>query len=366
MPRPLIIDSDVGVDDVTAILLASTHSDYSAHASAEALQLEAITVVDGNVSLPAAYQCAKTVMAVADVPESHVQVVAGAEGPLIPGLFKKVLWEGHGTDGLGGFTSRADEWNAFCQSHIPNHIPESLPENSTNRAAIELVTRAAANPGTLTLLALGPLTNVALAISLDKNFLKNLKSLVIMGGSIDARGNSSRVSEFNFHCDPEAAHIVFHAAGLLEECNVTLIPWETTLDHALPWTFVDYLLGRVDGGESAPSKLGAFLGGYVKFAEDAGRPLYEKASQEAARHEQYHTQLNGFLMCDIYAAVCVIDPSCILDSKKLHVHIELGGQYSRGMLAIDWNGWSGAKPNCNIVFKLDTDKIKGIFEKTFK
>ncbi|KAJ3020787.1 UNVERIFIED_CONTAM: hypothetical protein HDU68_009965 [Siphonaria sp. JEL0065] len=359
----VIIDCDVGIDDITVLLMCFKHP--------EIVKVEAVTIVDGNVDLPAAFQTAKLVTALAEKPQSEVPVIAGANGPLIRGVFQKVCYEGHGQDGLGNFTLRSNEWETFTKTHFPNYIPEPLATTlQTQIAAVELVKRVAESPGEITLLAIGPLTNVAIGLSLDPNFLRNLKSLVIMGGSTDAKGNTSRVAEFNFVCDPEAAHVVFQAASVLQPSDVPkviLVPWETTVDHAFPWTYFDELLERSSGKEEQ-SKFAAFLEGYISFTEKQSRNAAEEAKrsidQKTAAHEHYFAQVMVLLLCDAYAAACILDPSSILEYRDFDAKIELGGTYSRGLVALNWH--TNEKPNCRVVFKMDIEKIKRIFEKTFK
>ncbi|KAI9344913.1 Inosine/uridine-preferring nucleoside hydrolase domain-containing protein, partial [Obelidium mucronatum] len=361
MPERVIIDCDVGIDDVTALLMCFKHP--------EAVTVEAVTIVDGNVSLASGYQTAKLVMSLAQ--KSEVAVIAGANGPLIRGVADKVCYAGHGLDGLGNFTARSKEWTDFQAKHMPNYVAEPLPPTQSQYAAVELVRRVSNAPGELTLLALGPLTNLAIALSLDPNFLQNLKSLVIMGGSTDAKGNAgSRVAEFNFHCDPEAVHVVFHAASLLDTSasgpKLILVPWETTVDHAFPWTFFDHLLGR--SKSTSQTKFAAFLEGYANFMETEGRTAAEEAerslSKKKAAHEQYYAKFVRLLLCDSYAAACILDPSSVLEYRDFNARIELGGTFSRGLVALSWHG--SEQPNCRIIFKMDVEKIEDLFERTFR
>ncbi|KAJ3066677.1 hypothetical protein HDU98_010048 [Podochytrium sp. JEL0797] len=360
MAQQIVIDTDVGTDDVSAILMCLAHSNYAANAPSDSFKVTALTIVDGNVSLPAAYQAAKTVMAVAGIPHSEVPVIAGAEGPLVPGLLEKVCYEGHGTDGLGNFTT-TKEYTSFLSTHLPTYTPPPL--DRTLHAATELVRLAAASPGTLTILAIGPLTNLAIALALDPHFLGNVKQVYMMGGSIYAKGNSSRTAEFNFHIDPESAHVVFHAASLLPDIKLTLVPWETTVSHALPWTFIDFLLSR---GEErrVQSKYAEFLQGYLKTEEASRRPSSNGVIDDAEPHQEYYDGLNMVLQCDVYAAACIIDPTSILQYKDMDIKIELGGTYSRGQSTINW--FANSKPNCRVVSTMDMDKIKKMYEMTFR
>jgi inosine-uridine nucleoside N-ribohydrolase len=89
--------------------------------------------------------------------------------------------------------------------------------------------------GEITLVALGPLTNIALAMKLNKNFERNVKNLIVMGGNKDGIGNVTASAEFNFYSDPEAANVVFKRLQGLEEVKATIVTWELCRDSYLPW-----------------------------------------------------------------------------------------------------------------------------------
>ena len=92
-----------------------------------------------------------------------------------------------------------------------------------------------------TLVCLGPLTNAALAVSLDPALPTRLARCVVMGGAAFARGNDSAAAEFNFKADPEAAHVVFEAFGRAGACELAVVPWETALDASFSWAQFDLL-----------------------------------------------------------------------------------------------------------------------------
>ncbi len=197
MPTPLIIDTDPGVDDAVALLLAC--------ASPE-VDLRAVTTVFGNVPLPATTRNARRLLALAGRPD--VPVGAGAARPLVHQQAERAeQW--HGGDGLGG---RAE--------HLPD--PTAPPDR---RSAVELaaaVLRDATEP--VTVAAIGPLTNVALLLAVHPGLAPRIGRIVWMGGSLGA-GNTTGAAEFNAHCDPEAAHRVLTQA----EVPVTMVPLDLTL-----------------------------------------------------------------------------------------------------------------------------------------
>jgi len=179
-PLRLILDTDPGVDDAMAILLALRSPE---------LQVEAITPVAGNVPLEFTLPNALKLVEIAG--RTDVPVAGGARHPLVR---KLVTGEHvHGNNGLAGVE--------FPEPKI-KPVAESAPE------MIRRIVKA--NPGEITVVAVGPLTNVALALRDDPGLAEKIKSIVIMGGSLSG-GNVTPAAEFNLYVDPEAARIVFDA-----------------------------------------------------------------------------------------------------------------------------------------------------------
>ncbi len=181
MPRPIILDCDPGHDDAVALLLAL--------ASPE-LDLLAVTVTHGNVPLSRTLHNALSVCKLAG---SGVPVYAGADRPLLrEALHARHV---HGESGLGDVV-----------------LPPPDRGPSPGRAADVLIETALARPGELTLVATGPLTNVALALRLEPKLAGTLREIVLMGGSA-GNGNVTPAAEFNFYADPHAARVVFESGA---------------------------------------------------------------------------------------------------------------------------------------------------------
>jgi inosine-uridine nucleoside N-ribohydrolase len=180
----IIIDTDPGVDDAIAILLAVRSPE---------LKVEAITPVAGNVPLDLTLPNAMKLLELAG--RSDIPVAAGAASPLV-----RVLVTGksvHGNNGLGGV-------------ELPE--PKMHPVNETAPELIRRIVRA--NPGEISIVAVGPLTNVALALRSDPSLAQMIRSIIVMGGSLSG-GNVTPAAEFNFYVDPEAARIVFDSGAPL-------------------------------------------------------------------------------------------------------------------------------------------------------
>ena len=176
MKRNIILDCDPGHDDAVAILLAGSNPN---------LNLLGISVVAGNQTIE---KTARNALNVATYLGLDVPVAIGSEFPIVR---ERVICAAiHGESGLDGFD--------FPKYDKP----------FDKRHGVQLIIDSALNNKNVTIVATGPLTNVALAIKMEPKILKNIDEIVIMGGSVD-NGNTSPAAEFNIMCDPEAAHIVF-------------------------------------------------------------------------------------------------------------------------------------------------------------
>lgn len=170
--KKYVIDTDPGYDDAMAIMLAIKAD----------LDIIAITTVAGNSTIENTTRNTRYTLGLLN---SKIPVYSGASKPLERELIKAVV---HGESGLGG-------------------IDPSIPTDLTNNA-VEKILSIVNEYKSITLIALGPLTNIAKAIQNDANIMKNVEEIIIMGGAIRVPGNKNRVAEFNMFVDPEAADIV--------------------------------------------------------------------------------------------------------------------------------------------------------------
>jgi inosine-uridine nucleoside N-ribohydrolase len=266
----VIIDTDPGIDDAFAILLALNSPE---------LKVEALTVVPGNVDGRQGLDNALKIVSLAG--RCDVMVAAGATHPLNQKLITAQYW--HGPNGLAGVDLPASE----CKAD-PRFGPDLI---------IELAHKYAHQ---ITLIPVGPLTNIALAVSKDPSIVPLVKNIIIMGGSITG-GNVNGAAEANIYNDPEAASIVFNAGWM-----VTMIGSDVgertlmTRKHLAD-------LQRLHGPESDfIAKLADF---YVTRSEKSG---YE-----------------GAAMYDPLAVATAIDPS-LVTLKDMHVDVETKGEFTRG------------------------------------
>jgi len=292
----LVIDTDPGVDDAHAIMMALAHPNT---------RVEAITTVAGNVALARTTANACTIL---ESMGSDVPVYPGCDRPLV-GPTYDAAWI-HGTDGLG-------------ESSFPPPVRQPAPEHAV-RALIRLANEA---PGALTLVAIAPLTNIALATRLDPELPLKYRQLVVMGGAIRAMGNTaSPVAEFNVYWDPEAAAIVFGTWP-----KVTLISWETTMAHSLGRDQVYHLL-------AAPTHRGDFFRRITRYT----LAFHERALGEPT-----------LFAPDALTMAVAMEPQIVRQAEMRAVTVELAGPHTRGQTVVDWLNVTRRVPNANLILEVD-------------
>jgi inosine-uridine nucleoside N-ribohydrolase len=289
MPRHVIIDTDPGVDDALALILALQSPE---------LCVEAVTTVSGNVHVDLATQNALTVLGLFP-PERRPPVAKGADRPLTRSLYTAA--HVHGDDGLGGVSCML---SAAGQPRYPP-ASGSLTSQDAVTYLLDLIRRS---PSELTLIALGPLTNLAQALQRDAHTVRQLAGVVIMGGAVTVPGNVTPVAEFNIYVDPEAAQDVF-ASGL----PITLIGLDVTERVRLTAEMIDQSVRPV------------------------GSPLGQFVAECTAQTIQFSTRVErplGMAMHDPLAVAALIDPA-IMHTVPLSVQVETKGELTTGMLVAD-------------------------------
>ena len=299
MSKPkLLIDTDPGVDDALAILMAHAHAD-----------VVGLSVAAGNVGLAHTVRNARTLV---DLVGTATPVFAGCPSPLVRMPEEDAAFV-HGSDGFGdiGFPE-----------------PKAAAEDEAAALAILRLTRE--YPGQLTLVALAPLTNLALALRLDPSLPQRVARLVVMGGAVTGLGNTGKVpAEFNIGFDPEAAHVVFEAFP-----DFDLVDWEATLRYAFDEDEFDRWLVA---GDARAEFFGQVFGTARAFNASHGR--------------------RGVIAADALAMAVAIDPSIVTRSEARHVAVELDGRLTRGATVVDWAGRLKQSANANIVMELDADRF---------
>jgi purine nucleosidase len=300
MPRRFVIDTDTASDDAVALVLALTEPSIS---------VEAITVVAGNVPLDGAVQNAL-----------YTRELCGSKAPVYVGAGEPVHDQGpvtaenvHGDDGMGDIGLP-----------LTGRVPD---EGDAVDVLVELAHRY---PGELTLVTLGPLTNVALALRKDPSIAQLYQRVVVMGGTGDHTGNITPAAEFNIYVDPEAAAEVFASGMPLE-----MVGWDVSRDHAvLPPAEMD--------GVRATGKLGAFCmdiqAQLLTFCRDV-------------------TDIDGVDLPDPVTMAYAIDPTIATRTRRAFVAVETAGTLTRGMTVVDALGLTGKEPNALVVDATDHERF---------
>lgn len=303
MRRRVILDVDTGVDDALAIMLAVRSPE---------LEVLGITTVSGNV--PVAQCTANTLLTLEVLGAPNVPVVSGAAAPLAGRAFTAA--EVHGTDGLGNVTAR---------------YPTPLPQ--VTQGAVEFLLEMIRRfPGELTLVATGPLTNVAVAIQRDREAMHGLHGITVMGGAIRVPGNVGPTTEFNFAVDPEAAEIVL-GAGL----PIRLVPLDVTEQVILSREAVENAKGN--------GKLQAFI--------------RDMTAATMAFHRE-HEGFDGMFLHDPLAVGVVADPS-LVRAQPMAVAVERRGELTSGMAVADLRRRSRATPTASVCVEVEAARFLHIF-----
>jgi inosine-uridine nucleoside N-ribohydrolase len=283
---PTLIDCDPGVDDAFAIALAL--------ASPE-IDLRAITTVHGNVPARMAYRNARRVVSFLGVnlrsPKPLPAVYPGAGLPLRGGrIDRKISISIHGEDGLG---------DLFRKRKPP--APGLRRESRVASQVIASLSRGLG--GSLSIIAIGPLTNLALAVRRDRKALAGVGRIVIMGGAAQVPGNATRAAEFNVHCDPEAAEVVMNCGA-----PITMIGLNVTRRAVLP--------SRSLGGG------GEFRGAL----RDLARPYIGFSKRRRG--------VDGVTLHDPLAVAAALEPG-LVGCLHRKVSVECGSGPARGMTVVD-------------------------------
>ncbi|HEX2792228.1 MAG TPA: nucleoside hydrolase [Candidatus Paceibacterota bacterium] len=297
LKRKIIIDTDPGHDDALAIILMERSALFD---------IQAVTTVAGNSTIQNTTDNARYVL---DLIGSTTPLYSGSAVPLKRELIQA---EVHGVTGLAGaeITKR-----------------EMLTENAVEKI-VEIIQ---SNPGEVTILALGPLTNIAKILLKDSNVSNLIQQIVIMGGAIATPGNKNRVAEFNIFVDPDAADIVFRS-----DTEKVLIPLDACNDVFL--TLEDF---NELNGAGIYGPIQSMMKHYIE-----GIRKYEKTS--------------GALMYDPLAAYYLINPGAF-KTAMMDLQIEARSELTRGMTVADRRIWGEKSPNVRVAMSADRDAFRQDF-----
>jgi purine nucleosidase len=301
-PTRIIIDTDPGVDDALAVLLAL--------ASPE-IQLEALTTTQGNVIVEKATRNALSVLELAHA--SHIPVAQGSMFPLVQPL--RASDSVHGASGIGN-------------SKLPEPRSKPVPQHAVDY----LIERVLAEPNQISIFSIGPLTNIAMAIRKAPGFAKAVKEFVIMGGAIHEGGNATPLAEFNIFVDPHAAHIVFHS-----DIPITLIPLDATHKCLLEQEHMDRLL-----------KIKSPVSRFISEAAE----VYLKSSLERG--------YPGSALHDPLTLATIIAPE-LLTLKEHYVDVDISGGVSMGKTFADFYHMTHKPVNMKVALDVRAEDFIELF-----
>ncbi|HEV8338947.1 MAG TPA: nucleoside hydrolase [bacterium] len=306
----VVVDTDPGIDDTAAIffLLASGR-----------FQVEALTTVFGNVEVE---QCTRNALKILEIAgRTDIPVYPGSSRPLVrdPHYAKFI----HGDYGLGDVAVR-DLSTAPAESGAVDAI----------------ISRVLAAPGEITLIALGPLTNVALALAAEPSLALHLHRLIVMGGAVLTWGNVTPAASANLYNDPEAARVVYRSGVRLVQVG---------LDVCRPTVITRSHLTRMREASSDPA---VFLLQITPFIQNAYR------RRGLALGDDGGVQYN-----DVVCAAYAVSPALFV-TRSLFVEIETQGAFTTGATVADFEGRWGEPPNVEVCLEVDAPGVADLFTET--
>lgn len=297
-PIRMLIDTDTASDDAVALMMAFRSPDVT---------VEAVTVVAGNVPLD---RCVQNALYVAELCGYDGPVVAGAAAPMLREL--GTATEVHGDDGMGDIGLPLSG-----RTPAPGWGPQTI------------VDAVRANPGELTIVTLGPLTNLAIALLWAPDIVELIPRVICMAGTgLNGPGNVSPSAEFNVWVDPEACRIVLRSGLPLE-----FVGWDISIASAVVTT-------------ERAAEIRALDTPFAHLAIDVQAVLEVYANDE--------TELDGPDLPDPIAMAHAIDPAPA-ETRRVHVDVAIGPDPMRGALIVDRYGFTGGTPNVDVVTAYDED-----------
>ncbi len=301
--RKFLIDTDTASDDAVAILMALR---------APKVEVVAITIVAGNVDVN---QGAKNALNTVELCDAKTPVYKGLAKPLLREHVDAKFF--HGEDGMGGL-------------NLPPPQLEPQPKHAVD-AIIDNIHSAS---GEITLVTLGPLSNIATALLKEPKIASEVKDAYVMGGAANVVGNITPSAEYNIWCDPEAARLVFQSG-----IPILMVGWE----HCIGDSLLD---------EEDMAHIRSLKTPYADFTLDCNRNAL-KANQE-------WLGFSGLSLPDPVAMAIAIDREICTHSEWKYVQVETSSELTRGETVVDRFGVLNKKPNLEVCFAVDASKFKSL------
>ncbi|WP_025730864.1 nucleoside hydrolase [Atopobacter phocae] len=303
--RRVILDTDTAGDDTTAILTALHH-----------FKVEGITIAGGNVAFEQEVENALYTIELSN-PDTYVPVFKGHDGPMMREIGAKHWTEERimGIDGMG---------NSFFEK--AKQRPEEM------HAVDFIIQTIMDNPGEIEIIAIAPLTNIAMAVKREPKIVDKIKHLWIMGGVNNSLGNIAAVAEYNFYTDPEAVKLVLHSG-----MPMTMVTWDMCLKHAVMY-------------EDAINEIEAL--------QTKGSEFFIKVNTHVREFELAKRGIDGITCPDSVVVAIVADESLMTKSGSYYVDIETQGTITRGYNLVDLQSDLGREPNIRVCEAIDGEKFK--------
>lgn len=300
--RPIIIDTDPGIDDAVALAIALFN---------EQLDVRMITTVHGNVSLEKVTYNALRLMKFYD---KKVPIAKGADRPLIADIIDAS--DIHGETGMDGYNFDEPDNELLLDKHAVNAMYDEIMSSNEK----------------ITIVPIGPLTNIALLLRLYPEVKEKIKEIILMGGST-TRGNASVMAEFNIYADPEAAKIVFSSG-------------------------MPIVMAGMDVGQNA-----------LVYPEDSAQLKDMNHTGNMFYHlfKKYRggSFNQGLKMYDSCAIAYLLKPD-LFETADTFVDIELQGKYTRGATIVDLQNYLNQKSNVKVCTDIDAEGFKNWFMENIK
>jgi purine nucleosidase len=294
----VILDTDPGIDDALAFILLKAMPEIS---------LQAITVTHGNTSVE---KCTTNALKLVELLGMRdIPVAMGATEPLVKTL--SVAEETHGDTGLGHAV-----------------LPDPTIKISESNAANLIIDIVNANPGEITILCIGPVTNLALALLKEPSLRKKIKNVVSMAGTIHYPGNATPSSEYNVFCD------ILLRSGI----DLTIVPLDVTYQCLFTKAHVERLAGAREDIRNFIDRSTAF---YMEF------------------HAEYQG-IQGCAINDPLAAAILVKPD-LVKMRDYYVDIELRGEFTTAKISADHFNASDMSPNAKVAMEVDVDAFMDFF-----
>jgi purine nucleosidase len=297
--RHFLIDTDTASDDAVALIMALNYP---------GVKVEAITVVSGNVPVSQGLQNA---LYTAELCGKQASVYQGMDKPIMRPL--ETAQFVHGQDGMGDIG-----------------LPLSGRVAAEGHGVTVIIDTIHRFAGEITLVTLGPLTNIAVALLQDPSIAGKVKGCVIMGGTGQGYGNVTPVAEYNIWVDPEAARIVFESSLPLK-----MVGWDISRSYA---TF------NSQEAENLQS-----ISPLAQFCVDIQKTLVQFGLQQ--------TQLGGFDLPDPITMAIALEPAVATMTKRLFVAIETDSELCRGQTVVDHLMITGHEPNVEVVLAASRERF---------